>query len=315
MTSRKEKVKIIRFHKNIIRFDTNSAVSNATFMEDNSRSITYNLAQFKIKKNVRFLARAIMLILVQGRIPELAYGTYCGLVYSPSPVKNRSFDLTKHLDESVKQPEVYISREQLIASYGAEFDVRSLPEDFAAGTHQSMAHSADCLVVGEYAIDSARVAYITRNSCEVTDFYNQISGVRHIHLIIESEEPGKYLISTGDTRKFLDLWSVDEDGKFNFVKRLKKRFAGYTAAIVVGGRYYFGTDFSNRPNYILTLDGNKYFFPKPAYRQFVVTFYSILDRYIVSINSDMPQLGGRKSLSIFDTLEEEFVFCDWLDQL
>ena len=283
-------------------------------MEDNSRSITYNLAQFKIKKNVRFLARAIMLIFVQGRIPELVYGTYCGLVFSPSTVKNRSFDVSKHLDESVKQPEVYISREQLIETFGARFDVRSLPEDFAAGTHQSMAHNSNCLIVGEYAIDSARVAYITPNTCEVTDFYNRISGVRHIHLIIEAEEAGKYLIATGDTRKFLDLWAVEDD-EFKFVKRIKKRFAGYTAAIVVGGRYYFGTDFSNRPNYIETLDGSKYFFPKPAYRQFVMTFYSIQDRYIVSINSDMPQLGGRKSLSVFDTVEEEFVFCDWLDSL
>ena len=46
---------------------------------------------------------------------------------------------------------------------------------------------------------------------------------------------------------------------------------------------------------------------------FVVAFYSFLDRYIVAINCDMLQFGDRKTLSIFDVIREEFIFCDYLD--
>lgn len=283
-------------------------------MENKHESISYNLSQFTSTKNVGFLVKAVVLILKQGRALELVYGSYCKLFFSPSAVKNRSYDFLKHIDQKMCSPEIWLSRESLIEYFGEKFDVRSLPESFDAARKESIAYNSDCLIIGEYGNKSARIAHITRDSCRLTEFYNQISGVRHIHSILECSGSKNYLISTGDSRKVLDLWTI-EDGRLNFVKRIKKHFAGYTAAIIINDRYYFGTDFSNRPNYIETLDGDKYFYPKIAYKQFADTFFSFSDRYLVSINSDMPQFGGRKTLSIFDTAKEEFVFCEYLDRL
>ena len=279
-----------------------------------NKSITHNIAKFKITKNIWFLVKAIILVLKERRTRELVYGSYCKLFFPPSPVKNYSYNLLKDADLSVDCDDLWLSRAQLIELFGEKFDVRSLPENFQAARSESIAQNSDCLIIGEYADDSARIAYITRSSCVVNEFYNRINGVRHIHSILECNDSGNYLISTGDSRKFLDLWSAD-DGRLNFVKRIKKHLAGYTASVRINNQYYFGTDFSNRPNYIATLDGKKYFFPKMAYTQFVEAFYSFSDRYIVSINEDMPHFENRKTLSVFDTVKEEFVFCDYLDRL
>jgi hypothetical protein len=279
-----------------------------------TKSISYNIAKFTNTKDVGFLVKAVVLVLKQGRTLELVYGSYCKLFFPPSAVKNYSYDFLKHVDRRMSRPEIWLSRETLIEYFGEKFDVRSLPDDFDAARRASVVYNSNCLIIGEYGDRSARIAYITRDSCRLIEFYNRIDGVRHIHSILECNDSGDYLISTGDSRKFLDLWTTG-DGRLNFVKRIKKHFAGYTAAISINNRYYFGTDFSNRPNYIETLDGDKYFYPKIAYKQFVDIFYSFLDRYLVSINSDMPYFGGRKTLSIFDTLKEEFVFCDYLDRL
>ena len=40
-----------------------------------------------------------------------------------------------------------------------------------------------------------------------------------------------------------------------YVRTLMKRLAGFTAAAEVGGEYYFGSDFSGRPNFIKVLGG------------------------------------------------------------
>jgi hypothetical protein len=117
-------------------------------------------------------------------------------------------------------------------------------------------------------------------------------------------------VSTGDGSKRLDLWAV-LNGKPRFVKPIRKNLAGYTAAAKVKDKYYFGSDFSGRPNYIGTLDGRKYFFPREAYKLFVSQFYPYLDRYIVAINSELPSAGGRKALSVFDTVQQQFIFCDY----
>jgi hypothetical protein len=122
----------------------------------------------------------------------------------------------------------------------------------------------------------------------------------------------EFLVATGDGAKVLDLW-VESRGEVRFVRRLRKYLAGFTAAARVNSEYYFGSDFSGRPNFIETLDGTKYFFPLRAYKLFVIAFYTFLDRYIVSVNRELKILGGRRTLSIFDAVEKTFVFCDYLD--
>jgi hypothetical protein len=45
-----------------------------------------------------------------------------------------------------------------------------------------------------------------------------------------------------------------------------------TAAVTVNGQHDFGTDFSGRPNYIATMEGKKFFFPKKAYKLYANAF-------------------------------------------
>ena len=118
------------------------------------------------------------------------------------------------------------------------------------------------------------------------------------------------MVSTGDTRKFLDLWSA-AGGSVRFVRRLRHRLAGFTAGAPVGDEHYFGTDFSGRPNYIETMAGSKYFFPRKADRLFVAAFKVFFDRYLVSISTELEVVGGRKVLSIFDTQERRFLCCEY----
>ena len=279
-----------------------------------TQNITDNIAKFKATHNIYFLAKAVTLVLKQGRFSELIYGSYCNLFFQPSSVKNCENNFSQYIDAIKNNYNLWFSKNQLVKSFGKKFNVHSLPSNFLLARSESVVHNMNNLVVGEYAENSARIAYITRKSCTVTEFYNQTSGVRHIHSILECNNSGEYLVSTGDSCKFLDLWASD-GCKLSFVKRIKKQFAGYTAAISINNRYFFGTDFSSRPNYIETLDGSRYFYPEIAYKFITLAFYSFLDRYLVSINSEMPQFGEKMTLSILDTFEEKFVFCDYLDRL
>lgn len=283
-------------------------------MED--LTITGYIAKFKATKNISYLVKALILTFLQRRTSELLYGAYCSLFFRPSLVKKSD---STHLlgqilskNESLNCDKLSFSRTQLIELWGKDFNIHFLPNDFEGARSESIVQDKNFLVVGEYADHHARIAYITRESCFVSDYYNQVSGVRHIHSILRYGDSGGILVATGDSRKLLDLWVV-ADHKLSFVKRIRRYFAGYTAAINVNGDYYFGTDFSSRPNYIETLEGKKYFFPEKAYKMSTIAFHSFLGRYIVAISSDMPQFGNRKTLSIFDVIQKEFIFCDYLD--
>lgn len=283
-------------------------------MED--LTITGYIAKFRATKNISFLVKAAIATLRQRRAGELIYGAYCDLFFRPSPIQNSNGNhpTGRILSENgfLSCDKINLSRERLIKLWGRDFKVHSLPHDFEWARGESVVQDRKYLILGEYGHHFARVACVTRDSCVVNNYYDEVPGVRHIHSIIKYGDSGEFLVATGDTCKFLDLWVAD-DGRPSFVKRMKRRLAGYTASIRVRGRYYFGTDFSNRPNYIETLEGKKYFFPEKSYRMFVVAFYSFLDRYIVAINCDMLQFGDRKTLSIFDVIREEFIFCDYLD--
>lgn len=271
-------------------------------------TITEYIAQFKSTKNVSYLAKAIVLTISQRRTTELAYGGYCKILSVPSKVRAGEFKI--NVDDIFSFNKFHYSRSDLIETFGDKFPVNRLPEDFKVARQQGIAFDNNKLVIGEYAENSARIAYITHGDCIINDYYNSVSGVRHIHSII-NVDADKIFVSTGDTRKVLDLWATP----LRFKKRIKKHFAGYTAALMLNGAYYFGTDFSTRPNYIEMLNGKKFFFPQKAYNLAAIAFCALQDRYIVSVNSDMPEFGGRKTLSVFDTVRAEFTFCEYLDDV
>jgi hypothetical protein len=274
--------------------------------------ITAQVQRFRENRNPLALVHALILVLKQRRTLELIYGAYCHLFHRPSVVRAERDE--EALISVLRQSSARIafrtlSRTQLLELYGRDFCVRELPDDFQGARCESICQGVGFLLIGEYGEDS-RLAYVTPRACVVSDAYRRVPGVRHIHSIVWGETAGEFFVSTGDTRKLLDLWTV-ADGGLRFVRRVRHRLAGFMAAARVSGEYYFGTDFSGRPNYIETMGGSKYFFPAKANRLFVAAFKVFFGRYLVSINTELEVVGGRKALSIFDTHERRFLYCEY----
>jgi hypothetical protein len=274
--------------------------------------ITAHVQKFRETKNIFLLIRALFLVIRQQRTLELLYGFYCDLFYRPSLVCSGDTQATLISilkEESASVHRGTLSRGQLIELYGVAFKVDLLPADFQGTRAESIWHEEGHLIIGEYG-ENSRVAYMTPESCVISDYYRSIPSVRHIHSIEGYGDSGEFFVSTGDTSKFLDLWMV-KNGTISFVRRLSKRLAGFTAAVRVNGEYYFGTDFSSRPNFIETLGGTKYFFPEKAYKLHVTAFRAFFDRYIVAMNSELRIVGGRRTLTVFDTIEQRFIYCEY----
>ena len=277
--------------------------------------ITSHVQRFRETKDVLSLVRALILIVSQGRTLELIYGGYCSLFHPPSLVASCGEEVRTsilgHRDEFLHSP--VLTRDQVLRAYGGEFKVCSLPADFAFAMRHSICRMGDGLIIGEYGEDS-RIAYVTPEACTINDHYRAVPQVRHIHAVVRYGDAEQFLVATGDGAKVLDLW-VQTAGELRFVKRLRRYLAGFTAVARVKGEYYFGSDFSGRPNFIETLQGDKYFFPVKAYKLFVSRFFVFHDRYIVSVNNELVVSGGRKTLSIFDVVEKRFILCDYLHSL
>jgi hypothetical protein len=268
--------------------------------------------RFRETKNLSALLTALILVLKQRRTLELIYGAYCHLCHRPCPVRANEDEqglIAVLRQKSALIPHRKLSRSRLIELYGGVYKVSQLPSDFQGARCEGVCQGDGFLIIGEYGEDS-RIAYVTTESCIVSEYYRQVPGVRHLHSIVQGKTPGEFLVSTGDTCKFLDLWRLI-DGRLTFIQRLRNRLAGYTAAARVSGEYYFGTDFSGRPNYIETLGRSKYFFPNKANRLYVAAFKIFFDRYIVAINTELGVVGERKTLSIFDTVGRRFIYCDY----
>jgi hypothetical protein len=282
-----------------------------------SESISSNIARFRKSGDLNALFKALVMVVRQGRLLELLYGLYCRLRFSPSAIVEadgrwRSAALVKFSLSGEESR--YLSKSMLEGAFGDRFKVCLLPDEFTVRS-ENIVHNERFLILGEYrdSKKAARLAYVDQNSCVVDAYYNSIEGVRHIHALHSFLGSNQFLVSTGDGRKFLDLWTV-QDARMTFRRRIKRRLAGYTAIIRMNGEYYFGTDFSSRPNCIETLDGRRYFFPKLAYLKYVVAFYGVGDRYLVSINTDLDEFGGESTFSVFDVLKREFCCCRKLDE-
>jgi len=283
-------------------------------------SIAQSIAEFKKTKNPLYAIKAIILTARQGKIDEVAFGIYCLLFSKPSTVFARKDTELKECMNIVKAASAlykersFFTRDQLIDCFGDKFKVEALPLGFTGCRIESIVQIHNMLIVGDCGTTnaSATIAIISKDTCTINNYYNQLSGVLHIHsihLLNESE----LLISTGDTKKLTDLWVVNGND-ITFKKRMRRYLAGYTGAIKVKNQNFFGTDFSGRPNFITTLNGEKYFFPSKAYKMYVEAFYAFSDRYIVSINVDLYSLGNRKTLSIFDTAKRQFIFCEYFSR-
>ena len=272
--------------------------------------ITSLVRKFRETKNPLFLIKILILVVRQQRTLELLYGGYCRLLYRPSPVHPCQDQPALHsiLGDRRWGAIGLVRRQQLIERYGSAYRVDLLPDDFECTRRQGVCEGDGGLVIGEYG-ENPRLAYVTDTACILSDHYRHVRGVRHIHAVHRYENPTEYLVTTGDGSKRLDMWFAG-GAEIRFVRALKKRLAGFTAVVRVQGEYYFGTDYSSRPNYIVTLAGVKYILPQKAYNQFVTDLYAYLDRYIVVMTSDLEISGGRRTISVFNTIEKRFIHCE-----
>lgn len=282
-------------------------------------SIAQCIAEFKKTKNPFHLIKAIIRIIRQGKIDEVAFGIYCLLFFKPSKVVRNDDELAECMNmvktaAALYKERSFFTRDQLIESFGDKFNVRALPIGFTGCRIESIVQINNLLIVGDYGTTnaSATIAIISQETCTINNFYNQLPGVLHIHSIHLFNE-SELLISTGDTKKLTDLWVIGGND-IKFKKRMRRYLAGYTGAIKVKNQHYFGSDFSGRPNFIETLDGERYFFPSKAYRMYVEAFYVFSNRYIASMNMELYSLGNRKTLSIFDTVKRQFIFCEYFSR-
>ncbi|CAA6806029.1 MAG: Unknown protein [uncultured Thiotrichaceae bacterium] len=285
-------------------------------------TISENIVKFKATKNPFYLFKAVWMVLKRGRTHELLWGMYCKLAYKPSAVIPQ--DVTYILEDFALNRKTYKREfrktEQLPEIYGGKYAVEKIPDYYFGTRIESLIEMDGALLVGEYGFDdnSSHIAVVTKDNCTANDHYMHESGIRHIHALEpypegSTDDVKQFLVATGDRLKVLDLWEMDNNKEIRFVKRLKRFLAGYTAIQRVNGKYYGGTDFSGRPNYIETLAGKKFFFPEPAVNMFVIGFHVFDDRYILSVNSELDDFGAKKAISIFDTQSETFVYCKGID--
>lgn len=281
------------------------------------KTISYYVKDFKSRMNPFSLLMAVYLIFKEGRFIELLYGFYGFLIYRPSKlyadegnINYFETHIQSKLNETYNPFEGLIFPDYLKHKYGELYKIDLLPEgvrfrlpSILAGNHW--------LVLGEYGDASGKLFFYKNQSFQTIESYNMIKGFRHIHCIHPKNE-SELFICTGDDKKFLDLWSIEGDC-LKFKERLMKRFAGFTAAVKIGKEHYFGSDFSQRPNYIWRFsDRKKFFFPEPCYTMFVMYFEVLNDRYLISYHMHTSNFGG-KSVSVFDTQKDQFVFASRIE--
>jgi len=280
------------------------ARGSADELQAQAQSITIALRKFAQTKNPHFLILAIARLARQGRGIEVLYGLWCFVLHRRPQVAARTdFHLRVEIQDWLREPDVLrLADLPPVFRNAALSDV--VPSDalFRPGT---IAHGRGWTLLGEFG-KSARMYHVGSERTTVIRFYDEIDGVRHIHSIHALDE-SQILISTGDAKKFLDLWHVDVAGA-RFVRRIMGMLGGFTAATQVGNDHYFGTDFSNRPNYLFRLrDRRKFFYPGVAYTRWTRRLKTLDNKFIVSMNCSTLD-DSRATITLFDTQAENFIY-------
>ena len=271
-------------------------------------SLTNLAVEAVVNRRPTFLFKFILSIVREKRLLEVLYGISCLALYKPSPVietSNFNLDQISHLVRSLLEKKLR-ERDNL------RLLVRSLTKEKSLSfLFNGYAFSSSGFIVGEYADKSSRLFIMEGDNFEINHFYLNIKGVRHIHSILCDDD--LLFISTGDTKKFLDKWRFC-DGEIRFIGRVMSLFAGVTGCCTVQNKHYFGTDFSERPNYIYCLENKKKFFlPEPAYIHFFSWMIPVNDRFIFCMNQSMPHSRPNRSISIFDTFNCSYVYSQAYD--
>jgi hypothetical protein len=273
-----------------------------------SSIISERIEYFRQRRHPFYLLAAIRLIVSQGRLSELLFSLYCLLTLRPGKVKkalrnNEILDLMANAQRSFSQ--IYLLRQKSLSEINMRLDIRDKIKECLIHGYAVQGGST---LLGEYADDSAMIILYSSEGVRTFSPYEDDPGVRHIHLLHLHDDA--IFVATGDSRKYLDKFHFDS-GELRFVRRILKRFGGFTAACSIGKHLYLGTDFSNRPNYIYCLQtGEKFGFPRPAFYQYCVLMLRIEERLILCLNISPPYAPPKKTVSIFDSESKRYVFCE-----
>lgn len=191
-----------------------------------SMNLTANIVLFKKTKTPGYLLKAICLIIQQRRSLEVIWSLYCLFRFRPSSIieSENIHELANRANSCVPTIFTY-TRVQLNERFGDDYAINQLPYDFKRARPESIVLTEWGMIIGEYGEKSARIALIDRKTCYIDDYYNKMSGVRHIHSIHKEISGNKFYVSTGDGKKVLDRWTI-KAGKLTFDYRVCHRLAG-----------------------------------------------------------------------------------------
>lgn len=261
---------------------------------------------FSRTKRISHLFEFFHLIMQKKRLFEFSYGAFCFLVMKPNKVySDKKFDIVKGLEKAkILFAEVDTQKKKILLAASSQLNSNELPLET---TIHGFTLTDNGFIVGEYAQNSSRILVKKNEGIITHQLYESNSGVRHIHSILQHD--GYAFISTGDTNKYLDRYRI-VNGDLCFDSRVLCHLGGFLSCCVVDGMCFFGTDFSERPNYIFSLKTRrKYSFPRPAYTQYCVLMLPLYESYILCLNRTSRIISDRKTISIFDVKSSSFIYC------
>ncbi len=226
--------------------------------------------------------QVIVGVIREKRSVEFIWGVYCFVRYKAK----------KSLNYKKKLHEVEFLNFKILKIDGEEIVSRS------------WSYNSDSIVYVEYGQPGARIILKKNQMLKIYDPYKNDNRIYHIHNIINTSKD-KYLISTGDSSKYLDEFIINEN-ECRLLKRHLKYLGGFTASLAVNGCILMGTDFSGRPNYIFNFETReKYFLPKEAWLEYIIDIREKSSNYIEITTKRLSKSRGHKL--IFNIPSKSFV--------
>jgi hypothetical protein len=283
-----------------------AAAAGYSAQSSSSLSIGEHYVRFREQRRPTDLLRLILAIASQGRLPELVYSAWLTATTRPSEVaRTTEFDAAPALAAFGNLPLIYHNPTCWPSSLPSR---TRLPAQLEVKS-SNVIQCGNWDVLGEYAHRGARLIFLCEDRVLVDDHYSGHRGVRHIHALHRMSET-EFLVTTGDAAKRVDLWSCAGD-RPRFVRNLMRWQGGFTGAVRVAGRDYFGSDYSGRPNYLLRWqDRARFPLPAPAYRMYCESLHAWGDHFVACVNRNLEADARQRWLSMFDTRSDEFVACE-----
>ena len=272
---------------------------------EESESIFEAVMRFRRSRSPRHLLAALRMIVTKRRSMEVLYGAWSFVMNRPGPL---SPDGGLDIHETLRRANDLYQGNRMLQLRSVERALESCRFrhrfEFRNHPFQSTNHG---ITVGEYGEGYPRILISTGDEIVWQRLYESERGVRHIHVVMEYRE--NTFVTTGDSTKFVDQYSLN-DGVLRLQRRVMRHLGGFSAACVVDGDCWFGSDFSGRPNYLLNFRSRKkHYFPGAAFRQFCDLILPIDNRLLICLNKDLTNL---RTISMFDIHRGVFVFSEAL---